>query len=266
MNSMPGKKPWRFVHAWETGLISAFVGYIVWFVISSAPLPEASALKRAYGPARHSEGVEEWTVRDFFHDRRDGFFLDVGANHFKTNSNTFFLEDQLGWSGIAVEPLRGFEPDYQKYRPHTKFRAFFVSDVSNQTAKMYLLDKNHLVTSSDKSFTETYGSNPHEITVPTVTLNDLLDADGVRTIDYLSMDIELSEPKALAGFDIERFRPQLVCIEAHPQVRQQILDYFMNHGYVLVGRYLRADPQNLYFTPFRRGGEDLSQAAAPHSP
>jgi hypothetical protein len=63
------------------------------------------------------------------------------------------------------------------------------------------------------------------------------------------MDIELSEPKALAGFDVDRFKPALVCIEAHPEVRQQILDYFTRHRYVLVGRYLRADSKNLYFQP-----------------
>ena len=55
--------------------------------------------------------------------------------------------------------------------------------------------------------------------------------------------------KALAGFDVERFRPELVCIEAHPQVRQQILDYFARHRYIVVGKYLRADVNNLYFTP-----------------
>ena len=58
------------------------------------------------------------------------------------------------------------------------------------------------------------------------------------------MDIELAEPKALAGLDIERFRPALVCIEDHAEVRQQILDYFARHGYVGVGKYLRVDPVN----------------------
>ena len=54
----------------------------------------------------------------------------------------------------------------------------------------------------------------------------------------MSIDIELWEPKALAGFDIDRFKPKLVCIEAHQQVRQQILDYFAHHRYVVVGKYL----------------------------
>jgi hypothetical protein len=77
----------------------------------------------------------------------------------------------------------------------------------------------------------------------------LLDAEGVTRIDFLSMDIELWEPKALAGFDVDRFKPSLVCIESHPEVRQQILDYFAAHNYVVVGKYLQMDQHNLYFQP-----------------
>ena len=63
------------------------------------------------------------------------------------------------------------------------------------------------------------------------------------------MDIELAEPKALAGFDLRRFSPRLVCIEAHREVRQFLLNYFHDRGYVVIGKYLAADPMNLYFTP-----------------
>ena len=83
----------------------------------------------------------------------------------------------------------------------------------------------------------------------TITLNDLLAREGTARLDFLSMDIELSEPRALAGFDIERYRPALVCIEAHPEVRQQLIDYFHRHHYVVVGQYLGVDAQNLYFMP-----------------
>ena len=80
-------------------------------------------------------------------------------------------------------------------------------------------------------------------------MNDLLDREHVRRVDFVSIDIELAEPKALAGFDIARFQPRLVCIEAHIDVRQQILDYFARHRYVVLGKYLRADTANLYFAP-----------------
>ena len=211
--------------------------------------PESQALKDKYGPHRNSYSEEEWCIRDFFNDRKDGFFVDVGANDYKVTSNTYYLDTVLNWKGLAVEPQRQFEADYVKYRPRTKFLSFFVSDESNQLARMYVLKKNTLLASGNEGFTEQLGEKAKAIEVPTITMNDLLDSEGVKTFDFLSMDIETWEPKALAGFDIERFRPALVCIEAHPQVRQQILDYFASHHYRVVGKYLRADVNNLYFSP-----------------
>ncbi len=211
--------------------------------------PEAQALKDKYGPHRNSYSEEEWCIRDFFKDKRGGYFVDVGANDYKVTSNTYYLDTVLEWSGLAIEPQRQFEADYAKFRPRTKFRSFFVSDASNQLAKMYVLSKNSLISSADKGFTEQHGDKAKEIEVPTITLTDLLDAEGVKRVDFMSIDIELWEPKALAGFDIDRFRPELVCIEVHPEVRQAILDYFARHRYVVVGKYLRADVNNLYFTP-----------------
>jgi FkbM family methyltransferase len=217
--------------------------------IEYARHPESQALLDKYGPKKNSYSEEEWCIRDFFKDRRDGFFLDVGANDYKFTSNTYYLETVLNWKGIAVEPQKQFEADYIKYRPGTKFMSFFVSDASNQQAKMYLVDKSSLIASANREFTEKVGEKAKEIEVPTITLNDLLESEGVKKIDFLSIDIELWEPKALAGFDVERYRPELVCIEAHPQVRQEILDYFARHHYTVVGSYLRADVNNLYFTP-----------------
>jgi FkbM family methyltransferase len=240
---------WRFGLV-EIGLVAVFLAAAGWTLLPSRLPAEARSLGSVYGPSRNSENYEEWIIRDFFQDARDGFFLDVGANHYRAYSNTYYLETALGWSGIAVEPLSEFESGYRLNRPRTRFRSFFVSDVSNQHAKMYLLaGGNHLVTSSDKSFTERFGSKTEELIVPTITLNDLLDGERVQKIDFMSMDIELHEPKALAGFDIGRFQPRLVCIEAHQEVRQQIIDYFTRHRYAIVGKYLRTDLHNLYFMP-----------------
>ena len=120
--------------------------------------------------------------------------------------------------------------------------------VPTHEAKLYTLRDNSLVTSGDKSFTERYGSAVKEVTVPTITLNDLLRTEKIEQFDFLNMDIELWEPKALAGFDIRRFRPSLVCIESHPEVMQQILDYFAANGYVVVAKYLRVDSEKTSWT------------------
>jgi FkbM family methyltransferase len=216
----------------------------------AVPSAEARHLRDTYGPDRFSQHGEEWIVRDFFREKRDGFFVDVGAHHYRDFSNTYYLETELGWKGIAIEPQTEFAADYARHRPNTIFRSFFVSDASNEQAKLYVQKDRTLVSSGNQDFNRRYGDGAvSAVDVPTITLNDLLDHEGVTSIDLLTMDIELWEPKALAGFDIERFRPRLVCIEGHPDVRQDILDYFARHGYVIEGRYLRADVWNLYFRP-----------------
>jgi FkbM family methyltransferase len=210
---------------------------------------ELETFRQKYGPEHFSEREEEWLIRDFFQDRRGGVFVDIGANHYKVASKTYYLESRLGWTGIAVEPQREFGEEYVKYRPRTRFLPFFVSDASNQTAKLYLRRRKDQVASSNEAFVKTFGTPAEVRDVPTMTLDDILESEGVQKIDFLSMDIELHEPQALRGFDIERFKPSLVCVEGLLPVRQQILDYFAAHGYVVIGKYMWVDLENLYFEP-----------------
>jgi len=44
------------------------------------------------GAPLYSQHREELIVRDFFHDRRNGVFLDVGCASPIQNSNTYYLE------------------------------------------------------------------------------------------------------------------------------------------------------------------------------
>jgi FkbM family methyltransferase len=209
---------------------------------------EANWLERTYGPDRQSMNLEEWIIRDFFQDRRGGFFLDVGAADQKVSSNTWYLENRLGWSGIAIDALQEYRAGYEQFRPRTKFFSVFVSDQPAGTATLFI-GSGRGASSGERGFTEQYGAVTGSVEVPTTTLNQLLDAEGVTHVDFVSMDIELAEPKALAGFDLDRFKPALVAVELHPEVRQQILDYFATRGYVVIGKYLRADDINAWFMP-----------------
>ncbi len=210
---------------------------------------EMRPFREKYGPSKNTEGEEEWFIRDFFQDRRNGTFVDVGANHYQKSSKTYYLETALGWSGIAIEPQKEFAEGYRENRPRTKFLPFFVSDVSNETARLYVIKRYPVVSSSNEAFVKQFGKPDEAREVPTITLNDLLTAERLPRIDFLSIDIELHEPQALKGFDIDRFRPALVCIEGLPPVRQQILNYFTEHRYVMLGKYMWADLENLYFAP-----------------
>lgn len=242
------------------------VGLVVWAVsrqyyredvrtlryLAGEAQDELSAIERRYvSSKRYSRNLEDWFTRDFFRDKREGVFLDVGANHYQNQNNTYFLEKELGWSGVAIDAQPEFGTDYATHRPRTRFVALFASDVADSSVTFFVPLNNKLVASSSGAFTVAEGAPGVPRQVPTTTLTKVLDDAKIPRVDFLSMDIELAEPKALAGFDIERFRPALVCIEAHPEVRQQILNYFTAHRYTVVGKYLRIDPTNLYFTPLQ---------------
>jgi FkbM family methyltransferase len=210
------------------------------------------------GEKRYSQDDEELVIRDFFADRKGGVFLDVGAAHYRNNSTTFYLEEQLGWSGIAVDALAEYAEDYRTHRKRTTFVSYLVTDQERGAQKFYRAEGFPEVSSVSKQLAEEQGKSfggsaqVSERTVPSITLDALLDGHQVRVIDFLSMDIEEHEPAALAGLTIERFKPQLVCIEAHEPVRDAIWRYFRRHGYLRQDQYLAWDSANWYFAPGNR--------------
>jgi hypothetical protein len=66
------------------------------------------------------------------------------------------------------------------------------------------------------------------------------------------MDIERGEPAALAGFDLRKYRPELVCIELQNEAAPAIRAYFERNGYEELTGYAVLDGINAYFAP--RGG------------
>ena len=132
----------QFVRARRFSLLQALcIAVLVGVIAGRLPREqeintELDALAKVYGPDHNSWHSEEWIIRDFFQDRRGGVFVDVGASHYRVSSNTYYLEHDLGWSGVAVEPMRHFEADYVAHRPRTRFFPFFVSDSSDEEVTM----------------------------------------------------------------------------------------------------------------------------------
>jgi FkbM family methyltransferase len=207
------------------------------------------------GTKLYSQFDEELVIREFFQDRRQGFFVDVGAGDYQRFSTTFYLEKHLGWQGLAVDALASHAPGYAAHRPRTKFLNYLVTDRAKGKGAFFESIGFKEFSSADRQVAEkqldfVYGrATVLEHEVPSITLTRLLEQQKIERIDFLSMDIEEHEPQALAGFDIERFQPKLVCVEAHPTVKARLLQYFARHGYVRIDKFLTYDALNWYFTP-----------------
>jgi FkbM family methyltransferase len=213
------------------------------------PLPDKvdlASLQALYGEALYSQDDEETLIRAFFQDRRGGFFLDVGAGDPIRHSTTYYLEKHLGWTGIAVDAIAEYAESYAKERPATRFFTYFAGDKSD-TARDFFV-------SEDRNFSSATGSDPRggvyqKRKVTTIALDDLLEREKVRRLDFLSMDIEGSEPLALAGLDVARYRPELACVEiSSPEVGRTIAEYFALRGCREVSAYRAVDGINRYYT------------------
>lgn len=203
----------------------------------------------------YSENNEELIIRHFFNDRTEGVFVDIGCADYKGASTTFYLEEHLQWSGIGVDAVSDWAPLYRIYRPRTKFCNYLVTDHTGKPETFYKAGDNLFMSSANEQFLKEVAQKTGKdktsyelVQIPTITLNELLDKHGITKIDFLSLDIEGGEKDALAGFDIERFKPELVCIEAHFN-KGEIWQYFIRHGYKRIRKYMRYDDRNWYFAP-----------------
>jgi FkbM family methyltransferase len=216
---------------------------------SAAPHRDILGKKLAQKKQVYSQHNEELIIRDFFQDRRDGVFLDVGCAWPVKYSNTYFLEHELGWSGIGIDALPEYAEEWKRERPRSRFFNFLVTDHVAASEAFYRSDVPGISAVKPREVYSRKRVKSTEIEVPSITITKLLDDQGVKHVDLVSLDIEGAELQALNGFDIDRFRPGLVCVEWFHAGRDKLMAYFTAHGYERIERYLEFDTVNDYYTP-----------------
>lgn len=67
----------------------------------------------------YSQAEQDRFVVLMLKERRNGRFLEIGANHPIVNNNTYLLENQYSWSGLMIEYDQSFENLYKLHRPNS---------------------------------------------------------------------------------------------------------------------------------------------------
>jgi FkbM family methyltransferase len=177
----------------------------------------------AVGPvplSRYSQGGEDIIIlqilRNYDLMKRKGFFVDVGAFHPYTDSNTFILYTR-GWRGINIDARPNSMIAFNKYRPEDINLEIGISKL-NSVLDFYYFDDNSTMNSFSKEYLENIGmmKNVNQVLqVKTSTLKDVLQNQTIPTegIDYLNIDAEGLDLEVINSNDFERFRPKVISVE-----------------------------------------------------
>ena len=166
-------------------------------------------------------GQDRW-VCEYFNYKREGFFIDIGANDGKWLSNTYYLEKELGWTGICVEA--GITP--------------FNKLVNNRTCiciQKLVGDMNCGAEFSEINYT---GRDRIEgsYAVEMIRLDKLMSEQKIpKVIDYVSIDTDGYDLRILSTFPFHRHEVILWTLEhnGNPEVKKSMGEIMNMHGYII---------------------------------
>ena len=193
----------------------------------------------------------DFKINKLFEGKRDGFFIEAGANDGLTQSNTMYLEFYKNWKGILIEPIPDvYEKCGNNRSPETIIvNAALVSNYYKQgTIKMLHTPECRGMLSSVDDATgrdlieRRSKEKPISVIVPAMTLNNIINSEAQnKDIDILILDVEGYELNALEGLDLEKCNIEYMLIEMlvyniliieKLEPYYELVDTFSEHDYL----------------------------------
>ncbi len=165
----------------------------------------------------YSQEGEDMILRRIFENRKNGFYVDIGAHHPKRFSNTYYFY-QKGWTGINIDAMPGSMTLFNKIRPRD---INIEKPISDKKEKLVYYSFNEpALNSFSKSYSEEMVQLPayyikEVIELETATLESVLDAymPQNQSIDFLSVDVECWDLKVLQSNSFEKYKPTAILVE-----------------------------------------------------
>jgi FkbM family methyltransferase len=171
----------------------------------------------------YAQNKEDIILSGFFTGFKSGFYVDVGANHPDTLSITKYFYEQ-GWHGINIEPNEDLCKLIQAQRPRDINLNVGAADTPGElTLRSY--PNGDGLSSFSKEAQQQYQKEGNEYrrntleyedrTVKVMTLKQVFEENQVDAINFINIDVEGFEYNVIEGNDWEKYRPQVICIEAN---------------------------------------------------
>ena len=166
-----------------------------------------------------AHNLDQLIFENYFPDKTDGYFVDIGAHNGIDVNNTFYFEN-MGWDGICFEPIPKIFKELQHNRKCTTLNkaisdnqgksSFFVIDgYSNMLSGLAdKYDQKHIERINREL--EEYDQDYDYIEVDCITFDK---AVSNTNIDLLSIDTEGAELDILKTIDFNKYNINVMVIE-----------------------------------------------------
>jgi FkbM family methyltransferase len=186
----------------------------------------------------YSQHGEDFLLWHLFRHKKTGFYVDVGAFDGIHLNNTLSFGQQ-GWRGICIEPHPSYFHLCERSRPGALcLNVACVATEDLAVSEFYaeelgLLSGLRVDKEDDVALRyQRRGLNFRgfkRLEVPVLTLNSILEKHGPshRYIDFISIDVEGTEPDVLHGLDLEKYEVRVLVIEANTEQICQAIDSYV---------------------------------------
>ena len=199
-----------------------------------------SILKRRqkYKKISYSFNAVDLIINYIFKDQNTGTYVDIGAQHPISNNNTYLLFKR-GWSGVNIDLDKKNIDLFNISRPRDINLNFAISD-KQQEVELYFYHDASPINTLNKQVADFQKASVKSVKrINSYTLNNILEKiDFKKKIDYMNIDVEGYEEKVLSGFDINRYKPNVISVE--------FLDLKMNELEIKNNNIDRLIDSNLY--------------------
>lgn len=188
-----------------------------------------------------SQAGEDMILRNLLRKIQAGFYVDVGAHHPLSGSNTHYFYRFQNWRGINIEPNPEHIGFFEKERPED---INLNIGISGQSAMLdyYVLKDGSGMNTFSLDFVEKFGGKDaieKTIKIQTHPLKDVLDKylPKDKCIDLLTVDVEGLDMEVLQSNNWNKYRPKTIAIEMdiNDFETNPINEFLRNLDYVLVG-------------------------------
>jgi FkbM family methyltransferase len=160
---------------------------------------------------------EDMILRKIFQNKKEGLYVDVGANLPYRYSNTAYFY-QNGWRGINIDASERSIELLKRIRSGDINICALVGSV-NTPINYYVFDDEAYNTSSDslvKHYADNYKMKPlKKVKIKTAKLKNILNENlgHKQRIDFMSIDVEGKELDVLKSNNWDIYRPEVLIIE-----------------------------------------------------